>query len=653
MTNQITDIPHRIVNASTVPSNTTITVYAAGTSTTVSLFSDEALTTPVANPFTVLAGNPIPTLFHSFVGEVRVEVVDGSGIVFDDDPYDRPVGEIGLASSNGGEMVGILDGGNVQDSVMVAADTAALLASSKTLIAGSTVRTADGFVYMVAATGASDNHLTTAGGTKLYVIPQGPSARQWGAFANAGVDVWQYLQNALDNQLVVEVEEGEYLITRGLRQTLDGSILRGVGIGKTYVRAISPSGDGEFGGTSGSEAVVWAEAPEGAPLFSLKCEDMTLDCAGLLTGLPVGDVHLKGHHYRRAHNFEVNRVEVLDCGSYAFWANDKIIEDGGTITGCIGVYNDCVAKDAEIFFETTGRCFITYNRPRAEQTRATWDWPVLETFHFYGGDGLITVNDGYAKVASSTVIGPLLTQNNVVWNGGYYEQLNLTTVINMGTPTGNYDGWAFNDVTMVGAGAVGVLSFGGLSGPDNKMTIKGGRYIALNGAGPTFTAIGNGWGSVDILGVDCKSTTDSAQVPRSLIVAGVFKSFNVFGGNQEVFGPSVGASPVNAPSAKFTSTRFVPSSSPTIASIRQNYRASATFSNSGGFARINFLIPLNVVDKTKLIVTGAVEASATNATGASEGVAYTWNNPSANVINIMAPSAAIGRTFNFLVVEYE
>lgn len=650
---QITDIPLRIVNVSAVSSDATITVYEAGTSTTVLLFSDEVFTMPVANPFIVPTGNPIPELYTSFPGKIRVEVADGSGLLFDDDPYDRPVGEADLASPIGAAMVGTVDGGNVQDAVNVAANTAALIASTKPLPVGATIRTADGFIYEVASDSAGDNHLVTAGGAKLYVLPQGPGARQWGVEPDAGVDVWQYLQNALDNQPIVQLEDGEYLVTRGLRQTQNGSTLCGAGIGKTFVRAISPTGDGEFGGTDGSEAVVWAAAPEGAPLFGLKCEDVTLDCAGLMTGLPVGDVRLKGQHYRRVHNFEVNRVEVIDCGSYAFWANDKIIEDGGTITGCIGVYNDCVAKDAEIFFETTGRCYVTYNRPRAEQTRDTWDWPVQETFHFYGGDGLITVNDGYAKVASSTVIGPLLTQKNVVWNGGYYEQLNLTTVINMGTPTGNYDNWAFNDVTMVGAGAVGALSFGGLSGPDNKMTIKGGKFVALNGAGPTFTAINAGWGSVDMLGADCTSTTVGTQVPRSLIVAGTFKSFNVFGGNQEVYGSAVGTSPVNAPSARFTSTQFLPSSSPTIASIRQSHRGSAAFANSGGYARINFAIPLNVENKAKLVVTGAVEASATSAAGAAEAVPFSWNNPSANIINILADSAAVGRTFNFLVVEYQ
>lgn len=551
-------------------------------------------------------------------------------------------------------LIGIDGADNIQDAIIVATDTAALIASTKALTAGSTVRTADGFVYQVASSGASDHHLTTGSGAKLYVVPQGPSAKQWGVLPDAGVDVWQLLQNALDNQLVVEVEEGEYLITRGLRQTLNGSVYRGAGMGKTFTRAISPTADDEFGGTDGNEAVIWAMAPEGDPLFSLKCEDMTLDCAGLWTGLPSGDVRLKGHHYRRVHNFEVNRVEVLDCGSYAFWANDKLLEDGGTHTGSIGVYNDCVAKDAEIFFETTGRCRITYNRPRAEQTRGTWDWPVYGAYHFYSGDGLITVNDGYAKVFSSAIIDPLYIMKNVIWNGGYYEQENPGTgVLAMGgLSTSNYDNWSFNDVTMVSAGPLGTVSFGGGSGADNKMTFKGGKQIALDGVGLVFTAISTGWGSIDMIGVDCFSTTSGGTTPRSLITSGTFKSFNVYGGNQKAAGPSVSTSPVNAVGVKFTSTTMVPSFSTGIAEIRQRYQGSAVFANAGGFAAINFGITSNVANKAKLVVNARIEASAKNATGAGEGAAYTWRNPSANIIDILAPSAVVGRTCNFEVIEY-
>jgi hypothetical protein len=480
------------------------------------------------------------------------------------------------------------------------------------------------------------------------------SASAFGVHPDSGVDVWARLNYVMQAYPEVQLEEGVYLVSRGLRQTFNGAKLRGRGKNKTILRAMSPTGDGKFGGTDGSEAVVWAMAPEGAPLFGLTTEDLTIDCAGLMTGLASGDVRLKGHHYRRVHGFEVNRVDVKECGAYAFWANDKIIEDGGVITGCAGVYNDCTAFDAEIFFEATGRCFITYNRPRAEQTRGTWDWPVYETYHFYGGDGLITVNDGYARVDSSTVIGPLLTQKNVIWNGGYYEQLNAgTTTINMGTPTGNYDGWAFNDVTMVAAGSVGALSFGGLSGPDAKMTLKGGKYIAQDGTGPTFTSISPPqYGSVDMVGVDCKATASGGAVPFSLIVASQFKSFVVVGGNQEAYGPAVGASPVNAPSAKFIGARFVPTSSVT-ETVRQSIRGSAMFANGGGMGQINLAIPLNVANKAKVVVVGCVEASSTTPGGAAEAVAYSWNNPSANYINILAPVGAVGLTFNYLVTEYE
>lgn len=573
----------------------------------------------------------------------------GSGVEIAELATMAALDELRVASA-----IGMTDGGNVQDAIAVAEDTQALLALTKSMAVGSYVGTADGFTYKVAPAGASDHHLTTAGGVKLYVIPQGPMLRQWGVLPDMGVDMWARIQTALDNSPDVLCEEGEYLITRGLRQTLHGSRFRGAGMDTTFIRAISPTGDDEFGGTDGNEAVVWAMGAEGVPVYGLKTEDMTLDCAGLMTGLPVGDVRLKGHHYRRGHGWEVNRVAVIECGSYAFWANDKLIEDGGTHTGSIGVYNDCVARDAEIFFETTGRCFVTYNRPRAEQTRTTWDWPVLGAYHFYSSDGLITVNDGYAKVNSSAIFDPLYIMKNVFVSGGYYEQENPGTgVIAMGgIASSNFDNWNFNDVMMVAAGPLGTVAFGGGSGADNKMTFKGGKQIALDGVGLVFTPISSGWGSVDMIGVDCYSTTTGAAVPRSLITAGLFKSFNVFGGNQKASGPAVSTSPVNAAGVKFTSVTMSPASSSGIAEIRQRFQGSGTFANAGGFAAINFGITSNVANKAKLVVTGAIEASAKNATGAGEGVAFTWRNPSANIIDILAPSVAVGRVFNYVVTEY-
>lgn len=97
---QITDIPHRIVNGNAVLSDTMITVYEAGTSTLVPLFSDEALTNALPYPLTVTSGNPIPILYHGFAGNVRVEVTDASGALFDDDPYDASVYATDLGSTH-------------------------------------------------------------------------------------------------------------------------------------------------------------------------------------------------------------------------------------------------------------------------------------------------------------------------------------------------------------------------------------------------------------------------------------------------------------------------------------------------------------------------------------------------------------------------
>jgi hypothetical protein len=623
----------------------------------IQVFYDSAFTQPAAQPLRTSNGyvmrNGSPALIYAG-SQFSVTVRDKNNALVIYSPVGFgvvPFAPVTFATSDR----------NVRDVSTLLADTQFTYTSgvpnTVQVFPGDILRTlAEGFAYEVAASGATDEHLTTAGGVKLYVIPNGTgSAQQWGVNPNAGVDVYTSLQLALDNQDEVVLEEGVYLITRGLRQTRNGSHLRGVGPEKTIIRAVSPTANNIFGGTNGSEAVVWALGGEGDPLYSIKCEDVTLDCAGLLTG-PSILVGLKGKHYAKVLDFEVNRVEVTDCASYAFWANDKTVEAGGVITGSSGVYNFCRAYDAQIAFEAVGKCALEYNFCEALQTRSSWAWSILEQFHPYGigDDSSIVYNFCKGIADCGTLIGPLLSCKNVTFNGGYYEQLNAgTTVINMGASAGSdYDNWVFDNVTMIGTGVVGALSFGALNDVDARMVIVGGLYEAKEGTGLTFTAVTSGNGIVEMHGSHCKSTTSGGAVPFSLITANDFKSFKVFGGVQEAFGPSVGSSAVNAATASFTNTKIVPPSG-TLEKIRQDVRGSAVFLDGGGFAQINFGLPINVADKTKVVVTGAVEASATSPTGAGEGVAYTWNNPSANIINILAPSAAIGRTFNYYVVEFE
>lgn len=74
-------------------------------------------------------------------------------------------------ATNGGPLVVLNDGETIQAAVNVASNPVALLASINALPEGAFVRTGDGYIYQVAASSATDHHITTAGGVKLYVIP--------------------------------------------------------------------------------------------------------------------------------------------------------------------------------------------------------------------------------------------------------------------------------------------------------------------------------------------------------------------------------------------------------------------------------------------------------------------------------------------------
>lgn len=85
--NRIKYIPNRVIDTDGIADGASIYVYQTGTTTPVSLFSDEALSIPVANPYVVASGGAVPTLFHSYSGDVRLYIVSDSGDIYDEDPY--------------------------------------------------------------------------------------------------------------------------------------------------------------------------------------------------------------------------------------------------------------------------------------------------------------------------------------------------------------------------------------------------------------------------------------------------------------------------------------------------------------------------------------------------------------------------------------
>lgn len=111
------------------------------------------------------------------------------------------------------------DGGTVQQAIAVAADTAALLASTEQFTVGSTIRTADGLIYKVAAPSAADHHVTTAGGVKLYVVPGNMGEQPYKAWARpstANLDNTASINAAIRAGSEVTIPAGDWRV--------DGSI---------------------------------------------------------------------------------------------------------------------------------------------------------------------------------------------------------------------------------------------------------------------------------------------------------------------------------------------------------------------------------------------------------------------------------------------
>lgn len=88
MSQRITYIPNRVIDANGISDGATIDVFATGTTTPVTIYSDAALATPITNPVTVAAGAAVPPIYHNETSVPRVRVTQSDGtVISDDDPF--------------------------------------------------------------------------------------------------------------------------------------------------------------------------------------------------------------------------------------------------------------------------------------------------------------------------------------------------------------------------------------------------------------------------------------------------------------------------------------------------------------------------------------------------------------------------------------
>lgn len=94
-----------------------------------------------------------------------------------------------------------------------------------------------GFVYKVAASGATDHHVTTAGGVKLYVLPgdAGYNVKAFGALGDNSADDTAEIQKAVDvvaeNGGVLHIPTGTYIVTARINRSSSAKpfIIQGCG----------------------------------------------------------------------------------------------------------------------------------------------------------------------------------------------------------------------------------------------------------------------------------------------------------------------------------------------------------------------------------------------------------------------------------------
>lgn len=103
---RFTYIPNRVIDSNGIADGASVYVYLASTTTPVTIYADEALTTPLSNPVVVPAGSAVPPIYYDTDLSVRVRVVAVDGtVVSDDNPY-LPLGQ-GDAGADATELAWI------------------------------------------------------------------------------------------------------------------------------------------------------------------------------------------------------------------------------------------------------------------------------------------------------------------------------------------------------------------------------------------------------------------------------------------------------------------------------------------------------------------------------------------------------------------
>ena len=188
------------------------------------------------------------------------------------------------------------------------------------------IRVVDGgHVYQVAASSASDQHVTTVGGVKLYAQPDQSgfvSATQFGAKGDGITNDTVAIQAAVSSGYSLLIPSGNFLISAQINVSTNGQQIRGAGWGSSAGGAVSrifSSGDHKFFRVTGDYVHI---------------RDILLDSTAANLSQP--HIHLAGDDFGSVTNCRIAATE-----NFSAVGGGILIDDGaGGVGGEVAIIND-------------------------------------------------------------------------------------------------------------------------------------------------------------------------------------------------------------------------------------------------------------------------------------------------------------------------
>lgn len=183
-------------------------VYEAGTTTPVTTYSDAALTSANSSPVVANSAGKFNSVYVAD-GNYKVDIQDADGASLPGYPEDNiNIPDNATAFKAEFKTVTAL----LNDSTKLGYSGAIYVVAAGDIIE------AGGFRYEVAASGASDEHVATAGGVKLYVTgPLKVDPKAYGAVGDGTTDDSPAVQKALNEGGSLEFSDGTYRLATQLK----------------------------------------------------------------------------------------------------------------------------------------------------------------------------------------------------------------------------------------------------------------------------------------------------------------------------------------------------------------------------------------------------------------------------------------------------